>query len=243
LSGWEKMKNEKILVLVPAYNEAENIRGVILDVQKNLGRVDILVVNDGSTDNTLTQVRKTKAIVLNLSQNLGIGGSVQAGLLYAVENDYDLVLRLDGDGQHRAEDLRKLKEKLQKSKLDVLIGSRFRSHHNFKFGFFRKIGIRYFSWLVSALTHHQILDPTSGLQAINRPALQFLAKNYPQDYPEVEAVLILSLAGFKIGEMAAKMKERSGGTSSISWRKSIYYMLKVTLAILVNLIRNKPKRS
>ena len=236
------MKKLKILILIPALNEAKNLPQVIKEVKKYFLRTHLLIVNDGSQDETTIVAEKNGAEVLNLALNLGIGGAVQSGLIYAYENGYDLVLKMDADGQHRAIDLVKLANIIQKNNVDFLIGSRFLSDKKFKFGFGRKFGIQYFSWFIRLVTGKNISDPTSGLQAIKGKTIKFLAENYSQDYPEVEIILLLLRAGYKIKEVPVQMKQRQAGKSSISWRKSIYFVFKVTLALLVSLLRAKPER-
>lgn len=223
----------KSMVVIPAYNEGKSIYNVIKSIQDcNIG-VDIVVVNDGSKDNTYQEAMRAGATVINLPLNVGIGGAVQSGYIYGVENGYDTVIQLDGDGQHNPKDLPLFIQEIEKGEYDMVIGSRFVEKTNYKPSFFRKIGISFFSKVISALTGERFTDTTSGYRAVNRKVMEVFAKDYPRDYPEPETIVYLKRNGFKIKEIPTQMNERKEGKSSITPIKSIFYMLKVTFCILL----------
>lgn len=231
----------KVLIIVPAFNEAENIREVILRLESVNKEWDVLVINDCSTDNTSAIARNTgHATVLDLPINLGIGGCVQTGFRYARKYGYDYALQFDGDGQHSAEEIGKLLSIVMNDEADAAIGSRFRQRHDgFKSSFFRRIGIRLFEWFSYLLIRQRITDHTSGFRAYNRKVLNLLADHYPTDYPEPEVVILLGKNGFRIKETFTQMHERKGGVSSIPLTKGPYYMIKVMLAMFMSAIRAK----
>jgi glycosyltransferase involved in cell wall biosynthesis len=232
---------DKILIIVPAYNEKDNIGQVINKLHTKNKDWRILVVNDASTDNTSLIARRTgHAEVIDLPFNLGIGGCVQTGFLYARNNNYDVALQFDGDGQHSAHEIKKLLEIVVNREADVAIGSRFmQKHDGFKSSSFRRMGIRVFEWFSYMLIRQRITDHTSGFRAFNRKAVHFLASHYPCDYPEPEVIILLGKNGFKIRETFTQMHERKGGVSSIPLTKGPYYMIKVMLAMFMSAIRSK----
>ncbi|KAF0218727.1 MAG: glycosyl transferase family [Geobacteraceae bacterium] len=232
-----------ILAIVPAYNEERNIIGVISDLRSIDTEIDILVVNDGSSDATAEAARSTgEAIVVDLPTNLGIGGAVQTGFKYAVRNGYQIAIQFDGDGQHQAGEIRKLLDAVIDRGANMAIGSRFIGPHvGFRSTRTRRIGIRLFEVVNSLLIGQRITDNTSGFRAYDREAIEFLAKHYPVDYPEPEAIILLGKNGFRIEEAPTVMRERQLGGSSISGLTSGYYMLKVLLAVLMTALR-KPLR-
>ena len=175
--------------------------------------------------------------IVNLPINLGIGGAVQTGYRYALENDYDVAVQVDGDGQHDPEFLNIMAEYLEKENLDMVIGSRFIEKEGFQSSKLRRIGIVFFSVLIKTLTGVKITDPTSGLRMAGKNVIALFAEDYPRDYPEPESVVTVIRRGMKVEEIPVVMKEREGGVSSISLKKSVYYMIKVTLAILIERIR------
>jgi glycosyltransferase involved in cell wall biosynthesis len=227
---------DRILIIIPAYNEESNIVNVLESLKATNSNWHLLVVNDGSSDQTSKFARMVKNVsVLDLPVNLGIGGGVQSGFLYALRNKYDYAVQFDGDGQHPAESIEKLIQPLREKKANVVIGSRFIGEglEGFQSSASRLVGIRYFSWLNSVLCHQRITDNTSGFRAYDCEAIQFLCKYYPNDYPEPEAVVLLKKNNFKLLEIPVKMKERQGGVSSIRGFKPIFYMIKVSLSILI----------
>jgi hypothetical protein len=237
-------KGSDILVIVPAYNEGKNIGGVIEDLKGLQLDLDILVVNDGSADDTSRMARAIdKTTVIDLPKNLGIGGAVQTGFKYADRNGYQTAVQFDGDGQHLAGELPKLLKALEERGANVVIGSRFlRKHNGFRSTFVRRIGIRTFQTLNSLLIGQVITDNTSGFRAYDQKAIHFLARHYPVDYPEPEAVILLGRNGFRIEEEFTLMQERQEGGSSIAGLTGIYYMVKVILAIIMTALR-KPLAS
>lgn len=234
----------KILLIVPAYNEELSIVSVIADLRSLALPLDILVVNDGSLDATSTVARSTgQALVVDLPKNLGIGGAVQTGFKHAARNGYRIALQFDGDGQHLAEEIPKLLARLEAGDVNMVIGSRFlEPHAGFRSTFVRRLGIRLFAGLNSLLIGQRVTDNTSGFRAYDRRAIEFLARHYPIDYPEPEAVILLGRNGFAIAEVQTRMAERQGGASSIAGLKGGYYMVKVLLAIVMTALR-KPVRS
>lgn len=237
LGAWPK--GADILVIVPAYNEGENIVSVIENL-KGIGlALDVLVVNDGSSDNTFQVAQATgKALVIDLPKNLGIGGAVQTGFKFANRNGYRIAVQFDGDGQHIAGEIAKLLAVLEKGEANLVIGSRFlQKQGGFRSTFARRIGIRTFQVLNSLLIGQKITDNTSGFRAYDRKAIEFLARYYPVDYPEPEAVILLGRNGFRIREEPVLMRERQAGDSSITGVYSVYYMIKVILAIIMTALR------
>lgn len=227
----------KKLIIIPAYNESASIEKTVLNIQENAPTFDYIVVNDCSTDNTLAICREKGFPVLDLPMNLGIGGAVQTGYLYAYENGYDAAVQVDGDGQHDPAFLNEMAVYLEEHDLDMVIGSRFIEKEGFQSSRARRMGIVYFSRLIKMMTGKVVTDPTSGLRMAGKKVIRNFAENYPKDYPEPESVVSILRKGMKVKEIPVVMKERQGGVSSISMSKSIYYMVKVTLAILIERIR------
>ena len=223
----------KIMAVVPAYNEEKNIRDVVKSIKSSCPGVDVVVINDGSTDNTYLEAIKGGAVVINLSQNLGIGGAVQTGFIYAQRNDYDIVVQVDGDGQHNPRDMARLIELIQKDKADMVIGSRFIKKTEYKSARAQKAGILFFSKLVSVLCRKNYYDTTSGYRAVNRKVIELFSEYYPKDYPEVETIVYASNRGIRITEVSVNMNKRQGGKSSITPLRAIYYMIKVTCVLLL----------
>ena len=236
----------KLLLIIPAYNEADNIVNTvdgILGFKKKFSsevEIDYIVINDGSTDSTKDICKENHIKCLSLIQNLGIGGAVQTGYLYAYLNDYDIAVQFDGDGQHDINSLPQIIEPILAGKADFVVGSRFVEKGTmFKSTLMRRIGIKHLSMLIRIFCGIKILDVTSGYRAANRNAIAFLAKNYPQDYPEPEAIVMLKKNRFQIFEVQANMFERMGGESSIHSWKTVYYMFKVSFAILCASMQKK----
>ncbi|MCK9418524.1 MAG: glycosyltransferase family 2 protein [Nitrospirae bacterium] len=227
----------KTLVIVPAYNEEASLPGVIRDLREHIPSADVLVVNDGSFDDTAKVARKLEVTVLDLPFNLGIGGAVQAGYLYAERNAYDIAVQFDGDGQHLASEIKRLLEPLQANRADLVVGSRFMSIGGYKAPVFRKMGMGIFSFVLSHILGMTVTDSTSGFRAANRRVIEFFAYTYPDDYPEVEALVLLHKIGLRMAEVPAAMRERTGGRSSITPIRSIYYMTKVLMAIFIDLMK------
>ena len=228
---------KKNLIIIPAYNEEKSIKNVVNDIQKNIDNCDVLIVNDGSKDNTLREAKKTSAIVIDLSNNLGIGGAVQTGYLYAYKNGYDVAIQVDADGQHNPKYISEMIDIIQKREADMVIGSRFIEKTTYKQTFFSIIGIKITSWIINLLTDTKIYDTTSGFRAINKEIIEEFATNYPYDYPEPCTNMEMILKGKKIKEIPVEMNKRTTGVSSISPLKSIKYMLKVILSLFLMRIK------
>jgi glycosyltransferase involved in cell wall biosynthesis len=230
------------LAIVPAYNEKASIALVIDEIRQHAPEFDVLVVDDGSTDATGEIARRMGVLVITLPFNLGIGGCMQTGFTYALEHGYDAAVQVDGDGQHDPREIRALLEALERQpELDIAIGSRFLESASKAYRSTRPrlIGIALFSNLLSLIVGQRITDPTSGFRIYNRQAIELFARNYPHDYPEVEAMLLLHAARLRSVEIPVQMRARTGGRSSIDRADSVYYMVKVLLAILVGLLRGR----
>lgn len=227
----------KILVIIPCYNEQESIERVIENLKANAPFADYLIVNDCSTDRTLRILQANGMNYINNPVNLGIGGGVQAGYLYARENGYDVAVQMDGDGQHDPKYLEKVCAPVIDGTYDMCIGSRFIEKEGFQSSFMRRLGINIISFMIKLFTGKKIYDVTSGYRACNKELINFFADNYADDYPEPEAIITSVLSGFKVGEVPVVMVERQGGTSSIRSLKSAYYMIKVCLALVVDRIK------
>lgn len=227
----------KKLIIIPAFNEESNIEKTVTAIQKNAQGFDYVIINDCSGDNTRQICEENGYNIVNLPINLGIGGAVQTGYKYALEHGYDVAVQVDGDGQHDPEFLSTMAEHLMDNGLDMVIGSRFIEKEGFQSSALRRIGIIFFSKLIKILTGTLITDPTSGLRMIGRNAMALFAVDYPRDYPEPESVVAVIQRGMRVEEIPVVMKEREGGVSSISLKKSVYYMIKVTLAIMIERIR------
>ena len=227
----------KKLIIIPAYNEQESIKKTVEDIIKNAPEFDYIVINDCSTDRTKEICETEKFNVVHLPVNLGIGGAVQTGYLYAARNGYDIAVQVDGDGQHDPKFLSKMAEFIEAEHADMVIGSRFINKEGFQSSGARRVGIKYFTMLIKLPTGAKITDPTSGLRMVNREIIEFFAEEYPKDYPEPESVVAILRRKKKVLELPVIMRERSGGVSSISMKKSVYYMIKVSLAILIERIR------
>lgn len=227
----------KKLIIIPAYNEGENLVNTIKNIRMYAPSFDYVIVNDCSKDDTKDLCRTENFHVIHLPVNLGIGGAVQTGYQYAMENDYDLAVQVDGDGQHDARFLNTMADYLVKNKVNMVIGSRFIEKKGFQSSGIRRLGIRFFTGLIRCLTGKIITDPTSGLRMADREIIKMFAQNYPKDYPEPETVVSVIRKGKRVEELPVEMHERQGGVSSISPKKSIYYMIKVSLAIIIECLR------
>lgn len=232
----------KLLAIIPAYNEAGAIGGVIAGVRRHQPGMDILVVNDGSSDGTSQAAHQAGATcVIGLPFNLGIGGAVQAGYRYAWKHGYGLAVQIDADGQHDPAELDKIIAPVREGITDCCIGTRFLEKRGYRSTLFRRWGIRYFAWMIRSTTHRRVTDPTSGFRAVGREGIRLFAGCYPDDYPEVEAIMLLLKNGLRVSEVPVTMHSRQAGKSSITPVRSIYYMLKVSLAVVMTRLREAEK--
>ncbi|MBS7340331.1 MAG: glycosyltransferase family 2 protein [Lachnospiraceae bacterium] len=226
----------KCLIIIPAYNEAGNIEKVVNNLVQNYPQYDYVIINDGSVDDTKKICKDRKYEVLNLPINMGIGGAVQTGYRYARDNRYDAAVQIDGDGQHDVAFLGNMLQLIESGQADAVIGSRFMEREGFQSSQIRRIGIRFLSCLGWILTGVRVKDITSGYRVVNRSFIQIFADDYPADYPEPEAMVIAAVHGGRITEYPVVMKERENGESSITLKKSVYYMCKVSLAMIIRRI-------
>jgi glycosyltransferase involved in cell wall biosynthesis len=225
---------KRTVAVVPAYDEEGAIAGVIEGIRAFDPSIDIVVVDDGSTDSTAAVAASAGAAVLRLPFNLGIGGAVQTGFRYALEHGYEVAVRLDGDGQHDPAELPKLLAPLVRGAADVVTGSRFQdTEDEYRPPLARRLGITWFAKLVSLLARQRVTDTTSGFQALNERGIALFARDYPSDYPEVEATVLVLKHRLRLVEVPVRMLEREHGTSSITFVRSVYYAIKVTLALFV----------
>ncbi len=231
-------RSGRVIAIVPAHNEAGAIAGVVDGIRSCDSSFDVVVIDDGSTDATASLAASRGAAVVVLPFNLGIGGAVQTGFKYALEHGYERAVRLDGDGQHDPAELQKLLGPIERGDADVVTGSRFGGvGGTYRPPLARRIGILWFARLVSLLTRQKVTDTTSGFQALNRHGIALFAGDYPNDYPEVEANVLVFKHRLRLVEVPVEMREREHGVSSITFLRSVYYMLKVTLALLVAMAR------
>jgi glycosyltransferase involved in cell wall biosynthesis len=229
------------LAIVPAYNEEASVGAVIDEIKTVAPGFEIVVVDDGSSDRTAAVAEEHGAVVLRLPYNVGIGGAVQTGHQYAAERGFDLAIQIDGDGQHDPSEIATLQTAMAESPtVDMISGSRFATDTGYVAPISRRTGIHIFAFLLSRLVRQPVTDPTSGFRLYNRRAIQLFARDYPHDYPEVEAVLMLHHSQLRMREVAVRMFQRGGGVSSISSGKSAYYMTKVLLALFIGLARARP---
>ena len=236
------IENNKVLVIIPAYNEELSLPGVIAGIRK-FAVLDVVVINDGSEDETSKVARAAGAKVIDLPFNLGIGGAVQTGYLFAFKSGYDVAVQVDADGQHNPEDLPHIIEPVLRGEADMVVGSRFVESTGYKTPLARKMGMLIFSAVVSFINGQSLKDTTSGYRAVSKRVIEFFVDNYPTDYPEVEALVLLKKNGFTIKEVPVTMAAREHGQSSITPLKSVYYMIKVLLAIFMNILRANKKEA
>jgi hypothetical protein len=227
--------------VIPCFNEEASLPTLLPELLStklpNGYKLEAVIVNDCSKDNTVAVARKHKATVLDLPVNLGIGGAVQTGIRYARDNGFDLAIQLDGDGQHPPKELPKLINYHDETGANIVIGSRFLEKEGFQSSFVRRLGINYFHWVNRLMTGLAIYDSTSGFRLFDRKAIEMAAVNYPDEYPEPESLVVFSKAGLKVAEVPVVMAERQGGQSSIRSFGSLYYCFKVSLAMFFSFIR------
>jgi glycosyltransferase involved in cell wall biosynthesis len=236
------MTGPRTIAVVPAFNEAQAVGRVVDEIRAARPGIDVVVVDDASRDDTAAVAEAHGAVVLRLPFNVGIGGAVQTGFRYALEEGYERAVRLDGDGQHDASEIPKLFEPLERGEADLVIGSRFvDGRSTYRPPFARRLGIRVFARLVSLLCGQRVTDTTSGFVALDRAGIELFAREYPHDYPEVEATLVALRSGLRLSQVQVDMRERETGASSITFVRSLYYIVKVLLALLVASLRRYPR--
>lgn len=228
----------KVLLIIPAYNEEENILNTVNKIKEHSEEIDYIVINDGSTDKTEEILKQNNIKHIKLVNNLGIGGAVQTGYKYAYENGYDIAIQFDGDGQHDVSYVPPICEPLIKGQADMVIGTRYldKSSSKFQSTFMRRLGANIISICIKIFAGKKITDPTSGFRAANKKVIEEFAKEYPKEYPEPESTVSLLVNGYKVEEIPVSMNERIGGTSSIRLWKTVDYMAKVVLAIIIDSI-------
>jgi len=232
----------RTVAVVPAFDESGAIGRVVGEIRAAQPGIDVVVVDDASTDDTAAVAEALGAIVLRLPFNVGIGGAVQTGFRYALEEGYERAVRLDGDGQHDAAEIGRLLGPLERDEAEVVIGSRFvDGGGSYRPPFARRLGIRVFARLVSLLGGQRVTDTTSGFIALDRAGIELFAREYPHDYPEVEATLVALRSGLRLSQVQVEMRERETGSSSITFVRSLYYIVKVLLALLVASLRRYPR--
>ena len=226
--------------IVPAYNEARSIAGVVAELHAAHPELEIVVIDDGSTDETAAVARRAGAEVVQLPFNLGIGGAVQTGIEWARRRGCELAVQVDGDGQHDPCEIEKLLEPILSGSADVTVGTRFAGDGTYRPSIARRIGIGVFAGLVSLIVRQRVTDTTSGFRAMNERAIELFADEYPYDYPEVEATVLIFRHRLRLVEVPVTMRQREAGRSSITLFRSLYYMGKVSLALFVGLLRPRP---
>lgn len=232
-----KVDYSKLCIIIPAYNEAGSLARVYKAIKKQVPKARVVVINDGSSDNTGEVAAKLGVVCVNLPSNLGIGGSVQTGLKYAYRNGFEYAMQVDGDGQHDPKFIRKLFETAVNGKVDLTIGSRYIRKSKYETGLVRKLGINIFSQTIFWATDKRIRDCTSGFRVFGPKVIPVLVEDYPLDFPEPESIVKLLRLGYKIKEVPVEMKRRQAGVSSIDHIKAIYLMLSIPLSILVDMLR------
>ena len=229
----------KMLAIVPAHNEQGTVASVVGAIRAQLPNAAVVVVDDGSLDHTAQIARHAGAMVLSLPVNLGMGGAMQTGYLYAAKRGYDVAIQIDGDGQHDPSQAGALIDVVRSGRANMAIGSRYLAQRRKGSSFLRRLGNAFLARYLSLVTRSRITDPTSGFRAVNRRVIEFYACEYPTDYPEPEAIAVLWRNGFRVVEVPVTMRERQGGRSSIDALRACYYMIKVPLAIAVGLLRRR----
>jgi glycosyltransferase involved in cell wall biosynthesis len=236
------VSGRRVVAVVPAWNESGVIGSVVSEIKTVDPSIDVVVVDDASTDDTAEVAEAHGAVVLRLPFNVGIGGAVQTGFRFAVDEGYELAVRLDGDGQHAASEIPRILGPVEAGEADLVIGSRFvDGSGSYRPPLARRLGIRVFARLVSLLGGQRVTDTTSGFVALNRTGIELFAEEYPHDYPEVEATLVALRSGLRLGQVQVEMRERTVGSSSITFVRSLYYIVKVMLALLVASLRRYPR--
>ena len=226
-----------LMVLIPAYNERGSVASVVEAVRRVVPQAPVVVVDDGSDDGTAQAAVEAGAELLQLPHHLGLGGAVQMGYRFAFEHGFERVVRLDGDGQHEAEDIPVLLRAMDEGGYDVVTGSRFLEKNHYPVQPLRRFGALLFSWILYPILSQRITDPTSGFVVMNRQALEVCSHSFPLEYPEIETLVVLKRNALRFKEVPARMHARLAGRSSIGSRAAIYYMLRVLLGVFVNVIK------
>jgi glycosyltransferase involved in cell wall biosynthesis len=236
------MNADKLLILIPAYNEAGAVGGVVAEVRSAMPGVPVLVVDDCSADATVSRAKAAGARVLQLPHHLGLGGCVQAGYRLAFELGYEYVIRVDGDGQHDPRDIPTILTALEQEGCEMVIGSRFVNGRGPSFGALRSAGILFFRAVLRPILGKSVRDPTSGFVGVNRTALGLFSRSFPLEYPEIEALVVLQRRRFRFVEVPCRMRPRQAGRSSITAVKSLYYIVHVLLGVFVNVLKFEGRR-
>jgi glycosyltransferase involved in cell wall biosynthesis len=236
------MNAGKLLILIPAYNEAGAVGGVVTEVRAVMPGVPVLVVDDCSGDATVPRAKEAGARVLQLPHHLGLGGCVQAGYRLAFELGYEYVIRVDGDGQHDPRDIPTILKALEREGCEMVIGSRFVNGKGPSFGALRSAGILFFRAVLRPILGKSVSDPTSGFVGVNRTALGLFSRSFPLEYPEIEALVVLQRRRFRFVEVPCHMRPRQAGRSSITAVKSLYYIVHVLLGVFVNVLKFEGRR-
>lgn len=231
------MPDHNVCIIIPAYNEEKSVPNVIRRILHLHPEFDVLVINDGSADRTEEVARAAGATVVTLLQNLGIGGAVQTGYIHAARQGYDVAVQVDADGQHKAEELVKILQPIYRDEADMVVGSRFVDQGGYQSTATRRLGIYLLSVIVSLFARQRIRDVTSGFRAVNRKGIELFSKEYATDYPEVDSLILARKHGLRLQEVAVEMEARQAGASSITAFKSAYYMIKVTLSVIMRSVR------
>ena len=237
------MISPRSIIIMPAHNEAQNLPHVFAELNQFVPNLDVVVIDDASTDDTATVARESGAKVVALPCNLGYGGAVQTGFKYAIERDYDYAVMLDADGQHDPRNIPALLQAVQAGEADLVLGSRFLGQLEYRASWVRRVGMSIFASIVARLTGRRVTDPTSGFQALSRPVLLFFARdNYPSDYPDADTLLLLHFAGFSVKELPVRMRERLSGVAMHGSWKVFYYVFKMLLSMFIVLLRQQTRR-
>lgn len=231
------MGPDSLLVIVPAFNEEGAIGEVVASVRREMPEAQVLVIDDCSLDNTIGVARSAGAEILPLPHHLGLGGCVQAGYKLAFETGFEYVIRVDGDGQHDARDIRRIFERLKESGCEMVIGSRANGAGDWHTGRLRGFGIKFFRLVLRPILGKEVRDPTSGFVGVNRRALALFGRSFPLEYPEIEALVVLQRRRFRFEEVPCKMRPRMAGRSTLHGLKPLYYIAHVLLGVVVNVLR------